>query len=370
MNSHASVDPAAPLIGQPVLRREDEKLLAGRGQFVDDINLPGMVHSAVVRSPVGHARIRSIDVSAARGAPGVLMVITHREVEGHAHHMPTSEAWIMPGFERFLEWPIAREKVRFVGEPVAMVVAETRALAEDACELVEVDYEVLEAVTNIDDSLGERVLLHEEAGTNLMSSYTVSRGDTDAAFRNPFYTRKEVFRVHRHTGMTLETRGFVAEWDSAAGKLTLWGANKRPWQTRDTLASMLKLAREDVTLVEVDTGGNFGTRGHFYPENLLVSYAAMQLNRPVKFVEDRRENMMCANHSREVSAEVEIAVSKEGRIDGLRARVFVDQGAYATGGGSVVPAAKTVQFIPGPYDVKNYKCDLKVMATNKTPLAS
>src|SRR5689334_22071438 len=116
--------------------------------FVDDIKLPGMVHSAVVRSPVGHARIRSIDVAAARAAPGVLMVITHEDIEGHAHFMPTSESWIMPGFEKFLEWPIAREKVRFVGEPVAMVVAETRSLAEDACDLVEVDYEVLEAVTN------------------------------------------------------------------------------------------------------------------------------------------------------------------------------------------------------------------------------
>ncbi|WP_129782434.1 xanthine dehydrogenase family protein molybdopterin-binding subunit [Peristeroidobacter soli] len=370
MTHHASFDSTAPVLGQPVPRREDERLLTGRGRFVDDLKLPGMVHMAVLRSPVGHARIRSIDKTAARAAPGVLAVISAEDVEGYAHHMPVSDTWVMPGYNRFLQWPIAKDFVRFVGEPIVAVVAETRSLAEDACGLVEIDFEVLDAVTNIDEALTDKVVLHESVGTNLACHYVVGRGDADQAFQNPHYTRKEVFRVHRHTGMALETRGYVAQWDPVAGKMTCWGANKRPWQTRDTLASMLKLNREDVTLIENDTGGNFGTRGHFYPENLMVAFLAMRLGRPVKFIEDRRENMMATNHSRELSAELEIAVNQDGKIAGLRARVFCDLGAYATGGGSAVPPAKTVQFIPGPYKIDNYKCELSVLVTCKTPVGA
>lgn len=370
MSGHTAIDPAAPLLGQPVPRREDRRLLTGSGTFIDNLKLPQMAHLAVVRSPMGHGRIRSIDTAAAKAAKGVLAVITSDDLEGHAHLMPVSEDWVMPGYNRFLQWPIARNVVRYVGEPIVVVVAETRSLAEDACELVDIDFEPLEAVTNIDQALSDSVILHENVGTNLACHYVVGRGDTESAFKAPYYTRKEVFRIHRHTGMALETRGYAAQWDAAEGRLTCWGANKRPWQTRDTLASMLKLDRDKVTLIENDIGGNFGTKGHFYPENLYVAFLAMRLGRPVKFIEDRRENLMAANHSREVSCELEIAVSQEGVIEGLRARAFCDLGAYATGGGSAVVPAKTVQFIPGPYSIDNYQCEMNVLITNKTPVGA
>jgi carbon-monoxide dehydrogenase large subunit len=358
------------MVGRPVLRREDERFLTGRGCYVDDIKLPGMVDAAIVRSPIAHGKIRSIDLTAARAAPGVLGIVIAADLEGYADYIPIPDVVKMPGYERFLEWPIARDVVRFVGEPVAIVVAENRFLAEDAAELVEVDYEILEAVTNVDQALTDAVLVHEAAGTNLACRYDVARGDTAAAFAAPFYTRKEVFRIHRHTGMPLETRGFLSEWDAATGKLTCYGANKNPHRTRDTLARMLKLNKQDVTLVENDAGGNFGVRGHFYPEDLLVAFMAIRLNRPVKYIEDRREHLMMTNHSREGGCELEIAVGEDGQIAGLRARVFCDLGAYAAGiGGSVVPA-KTVQFIPGPYKIDNYACELSVLITNKTPVGA
>lgn len=370
MNVHATIDPAAPMVGQPILRREDERFLTGRGCYVDDLKFPGMAHAAIVRSPIAHGNIRSIDLEAARAAPGVLGIVIAADLDGFADYIPIPDVVKMPGYERFLEWPIARDVVRFVGEPIAIVVAEDRFLAEDAAELVVVDYEILEAVTSVDQALTNRVLVHEAAGTNMACKYDVERGDTAAAFAKPFYTRKEVFRIHRHTGMPLETRGFLSVWDAAAGKLTCYGANKNPHRTRDTLAKMLKLAKNDVTLVENDAGGNFGVRGHFYPEDLLVAFMAIRLGRPVKYIEDRREHIMMTNHSREGGCELEIAVGEDGLIAGLRARVFCDLGAYAAGiGGSVVPA-KTVQFIPGPYKIDNYACELNVLITNKTPVGA
>ncbi len=337
---------------------------------MDDVKRDGMVHAAIVRSAVAHARIRSIDLSMALSAPGVLAVFAAADIEGYADYIPIPAEVKMPGYEHFLEWPIARDVVRFVGEPIAVVVAENRFLAEDAAELVEIDFDILEAVTTIDQALTNTVLVHEAAGTNMACHYNVERGDVAAAFAEPFYTRKEVFRIHRHTGVPLETRGFISEWDPANGKLTCWGANKNPFRTRDTLARMLKLAKEDVLLIENDAGGNFGVRGHFYPEDLLIAFAAIRTGRPVKYIEDRREHLMMTNHSREGGCELEIAVSREGMITGLRARVFCDLGAYAAGvGGSVVPA-KTVQFIPGPYKIDNYGCELNVLITNKTPVGA
>ena len=362
--------PDKAYLGKPVLRTEDERLLTGTGRFVDDIKLPGMAHAAVLRSPVAHGKIVSIDAGAALELPGVLAVYTATDLEGHAHHIPLSEAWTMPGLDRFRQWPIARDVVRYVGEPVVFIVAESRAIAEDACDLIELDIEEYDAVTNIDQSLLDETIVHQDAGTNLACNYTVNRGDVSEAFADPHYVRKEVFRIHRHTGMPLETRGIVAKWDPDAETLTCWGANKRPRAFRDVLASMLRIPPSNVTAIEVDVGGNFGTRGHLYPEDLLSAFASLRLKRPVKYIEDRREHFMATNHSREMSCELEIAVSKKGRIEGLRGRVFCDLGAYAGGPGAAVVPAKAVQFISGPYDIPNYQCELSIVSTNKTPIGA
>jgi carbon-monoxide dehydrogenase large subunit len=355
------------MVGRPMPRREDARFLTGSGCFVDDVKLDGTVHMAIVRSTVAYAAIRNIDLRDALAAPGVLAVITAKDIEGNAQPIPIPKAFTMPGYERFLEWPLAKDIVRFVGEPIAVVVAEDRYLAEDAAACVIVDFEIRDPVTTIDQARTDTILVHEAAGTNLATHYRVTRGDTDAAFAAAAYQRKEVFNVHRHSGMPLETRGFVAKWDAAAGKLTCWGANKSPHRTRDTLASMLRLDKNDVTLIENDTGGNFGVRGHFYPEDLLVAFLAMRLNRPVKYIEDRFEHMMATSHSRDGRCELEIAIDAAGFITGMRAQVFTDLGAYAAGPGASVVPAKTVQFIPGPYRVPHYTCDLNVLVTNKTP---
>jgi aerobic carbon-monoxide dehydrogenase large subunit len=276
----------------------------------------------------------------------------------------------LPGYDRYLQWPIAVDTVRYVGEPIAVVVAENRYIAEDALDLIEVDLEQLPAVTNIDEALRDEVLVHSQSGTNVASSYRVERGNVDAAFAAPFYTRKEIFRCHRHTGMPLETRGHLASWDENSGTLTCWGATAIPARTRDRLADMLKLDRSKVTYIENDTGGNFGVRGHFYPEDLLIAFLSMKLKRPVKYIEDRREHILATKHSREQSCEIELALNQDGTIAGMRARLFTDLGAYAAGGGGAVVPAKTAQFIPGPYRIDNYACDVNVLVTNKTPVGT
>ncbi|WP_374631884.1 xanthine dehydrogenase family protein molybdopterin-binding subunit [Ferrovibrio sp.] len=357
-------------IGRPVLRAEDHRLLTGKGHYVGDIKRDGMLHAYIVRSPVAHGMIRSIDTSAVLASPGVVSVITFDDIKHTATPIPIAKAVELPGYSRFLEWPMASDRVRFVGEPIAVVVAESRYLAEDAADLIQIDYDMLPAVTSVDEALSDAVLLHPAAGTNMATQYNVSRGDPDAAFANPFYVRKEVFRCHRHSGMPLETRGFVAEWDDIQGKLTVWGANKFPWRSRDILANMLKLDKNRVDYIEVDVGGNFGVRGHFYPEDFLIGFLAMKLKRPVKYQEDRREHLMATHHSREASCELEIAVNQDGTISGMRARVFTDLGAYAACGGAAVVPSKTVQFIPGPYRIDNYACELNVLVTNKTPVGT
>jgi carbon-monoxide dehydrogenase large subunit len=363
--------PGMDYIGQPVLRAEDTRLLTGTGTFVDDIQLPDMVHLCVVRSPIAHARISSYDLEAARQAPGVLGVWSFDDIrEDCKVPIPVPPGVRLPGFENYLQWPLAKGVVRYVGEPVAVVVATDRYLAEDAAELVIVDYDPLEVVTDVTQSARDEVLLHPDAGTNSATRYSVSRGDPDAAFRAPHYKRKETFNVHRHTGMPLETRGLVADWQADRGHLVIYGATKYPVRTRDALATMLGMPRTAVDYIELDVGGSFGVRGHVYPEDFLVAHCAKTLRRPVKFIEDRREHMMATHHSREARCELEIAVGADGMIEGLRARVFTDLGAYVACGGAAVVASKTVQFIPGPYRIANYGCELQVLVTNKTPIGT
>ncbi|MEL3891986.1 xanthine dehydrogenase family protein molybdopterin-binding subunit [Ferrovibrio sp. MS7] len=370
MNASAAIQRQNPGVGTATLRREDFRFLTGKGCYVDDIKLPGMLHAVVIRSPIAHGRILKIDASAALAVQGVHAFITAEDIKDYARQIPVPPPFDMPGYERFLEWPLAVDVVRFVGEPVAVLVADNRYIAEDATNLVDIGFEPYEAVTNIDQALTDKVLVHETAGTNMACKYDVSRGDADAAFANAHYVRKDVFRIHRHSGMPMETRGNIAHWDEATGKLICYGANGRPRGTRDLLASMLKLRKDDVTLIENDVGGAFGVRGHFYPEDLFTAFLSIKLKRPVKYIEDRREHIMTTNHSREGACELEAAFDKDGYILGMRARVFTDLGAYCTCAGAAVVPAKTVQFIPGPYDVENFSCELNVLITNKTPVGA
>jgi len=330
------------LVGQPVLRAEDARFVTGTGCFVDDFTREGMCHAVVVRSAVAHARLTGIRRATALQRPGVLTVLTASDLGDLGGPIPMRIA-PLPGFDRYLQEPLARDRVRYVGEPVAVVIAEDRGAADDAAELVTAEYELLDPVVDVHQAMTDESVLHESAGTNVASRYTVSRGSPDAALAGAEYTRTETFRCHRHGAMPLETRGLVAEWDAVAARMTVWGATKVTFFNRATLARMLGLAQGDVELVELDVGGSFGVRGEFYPEDFLIPFAATRVGRPVKWIEDRREHLMTANHSREIECELTIAARRDGTILGLRARLYADIGAYVRTNGGVVPA-KAAQF--------------------------
>ena len=358
----------AALIGQPIDRAEDLRFVTGAGKFIDDFKLDGMLHALIVRSSVAHGRIRQIDASAARAIKGVHAVITAAEIGTTIPEIPLRLA-NLPEFKSYLQPVIAKDKVRYVGEPIAVVVADSRAIAEDALEVIDIEIEKLPALPDRIAAACDETLLFEETGSNRAVRYTVSLGDADAAFARAEYTRRESFRCHRLTGLPLETRGLVADWDAAKNKLVVFGATKVLFFNRRVLAPMLGLGEADIDMIELDVGGGFGVRGEFYPEDFLIPFAARHVGRPVKWIEDRREHLMATNHSREVDCDIEIACARDGVILGLRGRVYADMGAYIRTNGGVVPA-KAAQFLPGPYRIRDVAITVEALMTSKTPVGT
>jgi aerobic carbon-monoxide dehydrogenase large subunit len=351
-------------IGSPVERIEDLRFLRGRGEFVGDLRRPGMLHAAILRSPIAHGRLRGIDAAAARAMPGVRAVITAVEIGA----VPKIRLRLLPlpGTERFLQPVIAADRVRYVGEPIAVVLADSPALAEDGVGAIVLDIEDLPPVPDRHASGRHDILLFEESGTNLAMNFTATLGDADAAFRDADYVRREHFQVQRCTALPMEPRGVLAEWDAAQTRMTVLGAAKVPFFNRDTLAAMLGLAAADVDLIENDVGGGFGARGEFYPEDFLIPFAARHIGRPVRWIEDRREHLTAMNHARQADCEAEIACNRDGTIVGLRGEVFVDLGAYVRTNGLIQPRT-LAQFFSGPYRVPNIRIASTALLTNKTP---
>jgi carbon-monoxide dehydrogenase large subunit len=359
---------AQAYIGAPIPRPEDIRFLTGRATFVDDIKLPHMLHAAIVRSTQAHARIVSVDTARAQTIPGVVAIFTLQDIAPYARPIPV-RLYPLPGLERFLQYPLARDKVRYVGEAIAVVVATNRYVAEDAVDTIDIRYDPLPVLVDVQTALRDEVLLHAEQGTNLATRYTVSIGDVEAAFRNAAYTRQATFAVHRHTGNPLETRGLVASYEAGRGELSVWGPTKVPHFNRAVLASFLDMPEAQIHFIEPDVGGGFGIRGEFYPEDFLVPFAAIKLRRPVKWIEDRREHLQAANHSRQVRCEVEIAASRDGTLLGLRAHVFGDMGAYVRTHGGLVPSS-TAALLPGPYRIPAYEATVSCVMTNKMGLGT
>jgi carbon-monoxide dehydrogenase large subunit len=351
-------------IGSPVERLEDLRFLRGRGQYVDDVPSPNALHAAILRSSVPHGRIRSIDASAARRLRGVRAVITAADIG----EIPiiTMRQELLPEFKPFQQPVIAKDKVRYVGEPIAVVVADSQALAEDALELIEPDIEALPPVADRAAARAGKSLLFEDSGRNLIITLSAVKGDVEAAFKNAPYTRRERFEVQRFTAMTMETRGLLAEWDAGKGHMTVSGATKVPFHNRHILAKQMGLAEDAVTMIEADVGGGFGVRGEFYPEDFLIPFAAKTLNRPVKWVEDRREHLIASNHARDCECELEIACDRDGTILGLRGAGAADLGAYIRTNG-ITAARNIAQVLTGPYRVPNVHFDIALLLTNKTP---
>jgi len=351
-------------IGTPVARIEDERFLTGRGTYVDDIRCENLLHAAVLRSPAAHGRILRVDASLALARHGVHAVITARDIGMPVARIPMRQE-PMPELAPFEQPVIAEDKVRYAGEPVALVVADTANIAEDALADIVLDVEVLPAV--LGRAASEEVLLFPESGSNIAAKLSAVRGDAAAAFdTHRGYRRRETFRVHRHTAVAMEARGLLAHWDEAAQSMSVSGAAKVPFTNRRILAKFLGLPETAVNYIENDVGGAFGARGEFYPEDFLVAFAARHLNRPVKWIEDRRENLVATNHAREAECELEIACDAGGRIMAMRGHAVSDIGAYVRTVG-VTPARNIIQVLSGPYRIPHIDVQVSLAVSNKTP---
>jgi CO/xanthine dehydrogenase Mo-binding subunit len=353
----------AKFVGRSVPRLEDRPLLTGQGRFAADISFPGQWTMRVVRSAVAHGKIKSIDARAALALPGVHAVWTHQEVV----HIPPIPFRLtgLKQLEPYRQPVLAKEVVRYVGEPVAVVFAENAYLAEDAADLVEI------LVEQLDTTLfaAEQPAVYEHDGAELSTEATVLQkayGDVNAAFRNAHAVVSLELSIGRHTGVPIETRGAIARYDEARDVLELHGAAKVPHWNRDTLAQMLGRKRESVQLYEGHVGGGFGIRGEIYPEDVLVCAAALQFRKPIKWIEDRREHLIAANHSREQHHRVRAAIDAQGRILGIDDEFFHDNGAYMRTHAATVPDLAAA-MLPGPYRVPAYRAIGHVRLTNKTP---
>lgn len=344
-------------------RLEDHRLLSGQGSFVDDVDRPNQRWLRVVRSPIAHGRIVGVDSSEAMGSAGVTHVWTARDLPPGLR-IPLRVD--IPGakVDAYLQPVLAKGRVRYVGEPVAVVIATDPYLVEDAAERVNLDLEELPAVLSVGDenqSDDDRFPL----GT-AVCTLDAGFGDVEAAFAGAHHVTTVAVEVGRHSAVPLECRGLVAEWDTATRRLELWGATKVPVFLKRTLASLLELPEHQIHAWPGDAGGGFGVRGELYPEDVLVAWAAKELRCAVKWVEDRSEHLVAANHSRQQAHQLAAAFDADGRIRGLKAFIRHDNGAYIRTHGVAVPEL-TISMLPGPYRIPAYEARIEVGLTNKTP---
>jgi aerobic carbon-monoxide dehydrogenase large subunit len=356
-------------LGERIKRNEDPRLLTGRALFVDDVDLPGLLHVAFLRSPHAHARLGRIDASRAKALPGVVAVYTAADLgdywrPGPLLVPPPPIAGIT--FHQRTQVPLAKEKVRHLGEPVALVVAESRYLAEDALEAIEVDYEPLPAVVDLERALASgSPLVHEDVAGNVAAHVVQRKGDWEAARARADFVLSRRFSYDRGTAAALENRGVVAQWDPRAQRLTIWDTTQAPIPIRNGIAAMLGLSDHQVRLIAPFIGGGFGPKiMMFYPEEVLVPWLSVQLERPVKWIEDRAENFVATTHERGQIHDAEIALTQDGRILGVRDRFLHDTGAYDPYG-LTVPLNSQCTLL-GPYRVPAYLSEFTAAFTNKT----
>ncbi|HEY5729736.1 MAG TPA: xanthine dehydrogenase family protein molybdopterin-binding subunit [Anaerolineales bacterium] len=357
--------------GERIKRNEDPRLLTGQGLFVDDVDLPNMLHAAFLRSPYAHAMINNIDVSHALQREGVVAVYTANDLgdywqEGPLLVAPPPVKDIT--FNKKTQVPLAKDKIKFAGEPIVMVLAENRYIAEDALADILVDYEPLQAVVDMEKALAEdSPLIHEEIGSNVAAHVVQTKGDFDfeAIKKDAALTIKRRFHYEHGCAAAMENRGIVAEWDRRSGRLTVWDTTQAPVIIRNGLAGMLGLSERNVRVIAPFIGGGFGPKiMMFYQEEVLVPWAAMKLGRPVKWIEDRAENFVATTHERGQIHDAEIAFDKDGRILGVHDVFLHDTGAYAPYGLTVALNAQA--NVLGLYDIKNYYSEFTAVFTNKT----
>ncbi len=356
------------VFGSRALRLEDPALLIGAGRFIDDIRLPDTLHAAFVRSPHGHAAIGAIDAGAARAMDGVHAVYTITDLMPHLVTERLVVGLPSPAYRQDRNRPaLAVDEVVHVGEPVAIVVAETRYVAEDAAELVTVDYDILPAVADCRDALADGApVVHRDAEHNLLAQFNMEYGDVDAAFAGAPHVFAESLRMHRGGSHSIECRGAVAIHDAGTDLLTLWSSTQMPHAALRVLVDMLGRDENHLRVVTPDIGGGFGPKLVVYPEDVTVALAAIMLGRPVKWIEDRREHFVATTQERDQYWEVEIAVDDGARILGIRGSLIHDHGAYTARGVNL--AYNAAESLTLAYEVPAYRMDIRLALTNKIPV--
>jgi carbon-monoxide dehydrogenase large subunit len=369
-------DTSTPYIGQSVKPHKTSRFLTGHGVYVSDICLPNMLHAALARSIHAHARIRGIDAKDALRVDGVAGVWTGYDIKDRIALFPESfeihpRPWL-EGVKPILQGPrpaaLAQGKVHYVGEPVAIVVAEDRHAAEDAVEEFEIEYDTLPVVVDPVEALkAGGTLVHDESKDNIVFSFQVNKGNVDQALRNAPCTLREHFRHHRYCAAPLEGRGVVAWVEPKTNILTVWSSTQMPHLVRRQIAAQLNLPEGIVRVIAPDIGGGFGPKVFVYPEEILIPFLALQLGRPVKWIEDRREHFVSTAHGRDQVHDIELAFDEEGAILGLRDRFLLDNGAYNPMG--LTDAYNTAAHLQGPYKIPNLSVNGTCVSTNKVPNA-
>ncbi len=350
-----------------MLRKEDARLLRGRARFVDDVRLDRMVHGAFVRSPLPHAEVVGIDASRARTA-GAVAVLTARDLPFN------DQPWVVrywhPSIRNGLPKFLASDRVRFVGEPVAFVIASDRYCAEDLARLVEVEYRPLAPIASIDDATGPASpLLHPEWNGNVAASFEHRHGDAARALAASERRARRQFTFPRQAPVPLETRGVVADFDAGRNALIIRVSTQPHYNIRQNLSTLLGLSEENVRVIAEDVGGGFGSKSRPYPEEMIVAHASRTLNRPVKWIEDRTENLQATTHSRAMTIVLEIGCNDQGDLTALTAEIAVDIGAYVFTSG-IATAEVAAAHIAGGYRVPNIAIAVRCIGTNKTPIGT
>jgi carbon-monoxide dehydrogenase large subunit len=352
-------------VGTSVKRKEDNRLLRGSGRFVGDIQRPGMLYAAILRSPFPHGKLKRIDTEQAKKMPGVVSVITFADMT-NVKPIPMRLA-PRDDLIRALQKPLASDRVRYVGEPLAVVIADSRYQAEDALEVMDFEIDELEAVVDARQAIKKGApILHPAVPDNIAGHFVEKTGDVERALAGADVVFEEEFYIQRHSGVPLETRGLVAEYDEGQPLLTIWGPTKVVHFNQAVLAGLLDMPPSQIRMIELENGGGYGIRGEFYPEDFLIPFIARKLRRPICWIEDRNEHLKSANHSREQWHRVRVGANKDGRIVAFDDVLLNVMGGYIRTHGATAPTM-TAAYLPGPYKWDNYRCDANCVLVNKTP---
>ncbi len=361
-----TTDTATKILGARIRRREDPRLITGAGIYTDDLHLPGMAYMALLRSPYGHARINSIDTSQAKAVPGVVTVLTGKELAGKIGNVPT--AWLLPDTKIPPHPPLASDEVHFSGDAVALVVAESRDAARDALDKINVEYERLPVVVNMEEAIKPGATqLHENAPNNIAFQWGVGGGDADAALASAEVRISQRLINQRLIPNAIEPRAVLAQYSPGLADMTVWSTTQVPYFLRLFIAALVGLNEARVRVIAPEVGGGFGAKLNVYPEELLVPYLAKELGRPIKWTETRSEDYLATIHGRDHITDVEIGATKEGVVTGLKVKTLANMGAYLQLDAPAIPTILYALILPGPYTIKNYHADITGVLTNTVP---